>query len=48
MTPRRTWMPTVTMFRGLDIDIDPVFENMIFSYLAQNHSSVTELETYCL
>ena len=43
MIPRRTCLPsinTLACFR----DIEPVLENINFSYTAQNHSSVTRLK----
>ena len=43
MIPRRTYLPSIIVLAcsKAEIIIEPVLENMNFSYLAQNHSSLT-------
>ena len=46
MTPRRTYLPSITLACFKAENEEPVFENMNLSYLALNQSSMTRLKQF--
>ena len=44
MTPRNTYLSSIYTLACSKAEIEPVFENINLTYLAQNHSSVKRLK----